>query len=145
MSGTVTYLGVRRIFAVNLLFTPSAVGSSTAKAQKPQAKRKTSDSESWIRQRATWVTAWCILGHCPRPSLDDPKSISPIVDVPYEMLAFSVTFGFVICSCTGLLLTGDCGARRSDPRPLMALPFAWVPGYIALMLDPLGVLYWYMD
>jgi hypothetical protein len=20
---------------------------------------------------ATWATAWCVLGHCPRPSLDD--------------------------------------------------------------------------
>ncbi len=24
---------------------------------------------------ATWATAWCVLGHLPRPSLDDPKYI----------------------------------------------------------------------
>ena len=94
---------------------------------------------------ATWAAAWCVLGHCPRPSLDDPKYISPVVEVPYEMFAFSMLFGFVICACTGLLLTAVCCARRSNPRPLLALPFAWLAGYIALILDPLGVLYWYMD
>ncbi len=29
---------------------------------------------------ATWVTAWMVLGHCPRPSLDDPKHIGPVVE-----------------------------------------------------------------
>jgi hypothetical protein len=36
---------------------------------------------------ATWLTAWCVLGHRPRMYLDDPRDISPIVDmvraVPY--------------------------------------------------------------
>jgi hypothetical protein len=54
---------------------------------------------------ATWATAWCVLGHRPRPSLDDPKFISPIVDVPYDMFAFSFTLGWMICVCTGLLLS----------------------------------------
>jgi hypothetical protein len=94
---------------------------------------------------ATWVTAWCVLGHCPRPSLDDPKYISPVVEAPYVMFAFSLFYGWVICACTGLLLTAVCCARRSNPRPLVVLPFAWLAGYVALMFDPLGVLYWYMD
>ena len=94
---------------------------------------------------ATWATAWCVLGRCPRPSLDDPKYISPVVEVPYVMFAFSIFYGWVICVGTGLLLTGVCYARRSNIRPLLALPFAWLAGYIALMCDPLGVLYWYMD
>jgi hypothetical protein len=94
---------------------------------------------------ATWATAWCVLGHCPRPSLDDPKYISPVVEVPYVMFAFSIFYGWLICAGTGLLLTAVCSARRSNPRPLVALPFAWLLGYIALMFDPLGVLYWYMD
>jgi hypothetical protein len=94
---------------------------------------------------ATWVTAWCVLGHCPRPSLDDPKYISPVVEVPYVMFAFSMLFGSLICGCTGLLLTVACCVRRSNPVPLLALPFAWLAGYIAMILDPLGVLYWYMD
>jgi hypothetical protein len=34
---------------------------------------------------ATWFTAWLVLGHRPRSSLDDPKLISPLVEVPYKM------------------------------------------------------------
>ena len=94
---------------------------------------------------ATWATAWCVLGHRPRPSLDDPKFISPVVDVPYVMFAFSLFFGWMICACTGLLLSAVCLARRRNIRPLLALPFAWLAGYLALVWDPLGVLYWWFD
>ena len=94
---------------------------------------------------ATWFTAWCVLGHCPRPSLDDPKSISSVVDVPYVMFAFSLLRGWVNCACTGFLLAAVCCARQSNPRPLVVLPFAWLAGYTALMLDPLWVFFWYMD
>jgi hypothetical protein len=93
----------------------------------------------------TWVTAWCVLGHCPRPALDDPNRISPVVDVPYVMFAFSASYGWGICACTGFLLAATCCVRRSNPRPLVALPFAWLAGYIALMFDPLGVFFWYAD
>ena len=94
---------------------------------------------------ATWATAWCVLGHPPRPSLDDPKFISPIVDAPYVMFAFSLFFGSMVCACTGLLLSAVCLARRRNARPLLALPFAWLAGYLALGWDPLGVLYWWFD
>jgi hypothetical protein len=94
---------------------------------------------------ATWITAWCVLGHRPRPSLDDPKSISPVVDVPYVMFGFSLMFGWMICACTGLLLSAVCLARRRNIGPLLVLPFAWMAGYLALVWDPLGVLYWYFD
>ncbi len=94
---------------------------------------------------ATWVTAWIVLGHCPRPSLDDPKHIGPVVEVPYVMFVFSFLYGWVICLCAGLLLTAVCCARRSDPRPLLALPFAWLAGYVVLVLDPLRVLDWFLD
>jgi hypothetical protein len=94
---------------------------------------------------ATWATAWCVLGHCPRPSLDDPKYISSVVEVPYVMFAFSILRGWMICACTGLLLAAVCYARQSNIRPLLALPVAWLVGYLALRWDPLGVLYRYMD
>jgi hypothetical protein len=94
---------------------------------------------------ATWATAWYVLGHRPRASLDDPKFISPIVLVPYVMFAFSLTLGWMICGCSGLLLSSIFLARRRNIGPLLALPFAWFLGYLALMLDPLNVFYWYMD
>ena len=31
----------------------------------------------------TWFAAWVALGRAPRPNLDDPKSIGPLVDVLY--------------------------------------------------------------
>jgi hypothetical protein len=94
---------------------------------------------------ATWVTAWCVLGHCPRPALDDPKYISPVVDVPYVMFAFSASLGSMICICTGLLLSAVCCVRRSNCGPLSVFLFAWLAGVVALAVDPLGVLFWYMD
>ncbi len=94
---------------------------------------------------ATWATAWCVLGHCARPSLDDPKYMSPVVDAPYVMFAFSVSIGSMICLCTGILLSVVCCVRRSNGRPLLALSLAWLAGCLALMCDPLGVLHWYLD
>ena len=84
-------------------------------------------------------------GVAPRPSLDDPKFISPIVDAPYVMFAFSLILGSIICAGAGLLLSTVCLAHRRNIRPLLALPFAWLAGFVALVCDPLGVLYWYFD
>ena len=81
---------------------------------------------------ATWATAWCVLGHCPRASLDDPKFISPVVDVPYVMFAYSFMGGSMICVCTGVLLSATCRARQRNIRPLLALPFAWLTGSLAM-------------
>src|SRR5262245_3669981 len=48
---------------------------------------------------AAWFTAWLVLGHRPRSSLDDPKFISSLVEVPYiathlcfESLPFNLRF-----------------------------------------------------
>ena len=94
---------------------------------------------------ATWATAWCVLGHCPRPSLDDPKYISRVVLVPFVMFAFSFFYGWVISACTGIVLSAVYYARHSNIRPLLAAPLAWLAGYFAPTWDPLGVLSWYMD
>ena len=62
----------------------------------------------------TWIVAWIVLGHAPRPSLDDPKSISSVVDVSYLvtlLLLMSMPFGLVIGLVIGLVLT------RASPAP----------------------------
>lgn len=92
---------------------------------------------------ATWITAWCVLGYRPRPSLDDPKFISPIVDVPYEMFANS--YAELILLGTGLLLVSVCFVRRSNRLLLLIVPVAWVTGWISLFSDPFGVFFWYAD
>jgi hypothetical protein len=95
---------------------------------------------------ATWVTAWCVLGHRPRPSLDDPKSISPIVDLPYTMTLVSLML-VPICIVPGLILVSRAFLRRSVKRFLLVLilAFVWLSAFGALKWDPLLVLYWFMD
>jgi hypothetical protein len=143
------WLDVRAAFALVglglVVIIPAAIASPGRRLEAASWASSLQPAVVLFYLYATWATAWCVLGHCPRPSLDDPKSISPVVEVPYVMFAFSLFFGWVICACTGLLLSAICYARRSNIRPLLALLFAWLTGYFALILDPLGVLYWYMD
>jgi hypothetical protein len=49
---------------------------------------------------ATWFTAWCALGHEPRMSLDDPKYISPTVNVlrgSTYLLMLGVPISMLLC------------------------------------------------
>ena len=66
---------------------------------------------------ATWVTAWCVLGHCPRPSLDDPKYISPVVEVPFVMFAVSLFYGWIDLCLHRFLADGGllCPSLESSP------------------------------
>jgi hypothetical protein len=50
---------------------------------------------------ATWFTAWFVLGHRPSAWLDDPKSISALVDVPYmstRLLFEGFLLAIIICT-----------------------------------------------
>ena len=89
---------------------------------------------------ATWVTAWCVLGHRPRPSLDHANYISPIVDVPYSMTQFSLLL-LPISVGAGIVLASGTFAQRSGLRPLEILPWVWLSMIVALGWDPLGVVF----
>jgi hypothetical protein len=52
---------------------------------------------------ATWLTAWLVLGHRPVSSLNDPKYISRLVDVPYEATHWS-ELGLLVSLVACLLL-----------------------------------------
>jgi hypothetical protein len=112
---------------------------------------------------ATWLTAWAVLGHIPRAALDDPKFISPIVDVPYH-LTFLLIHSSVAAVALSALLSGALllrAARRlivaaesvPDQRywtvrfPFLILVpiFSWGLAYLLMFADPLGVMFWYMD
>ena len=59
---------------------------------------------------ATWFTAWAVLGHSPRMSLDDPKFISPIVDVPLTTtypLMLGLAFAMVLCLVLVMAFVGQ--------------------------------------
>src|SRR5687767_2499979 len=58
----------------------------------------------------TWLVAWTVLGRQPRPMLDDPKFISPIVDLPYAitaLLILTIPIGLPIGIAAGMLLTPE--------------------------------------
>jgi hypothetical protein len=46
---------------------------------------------------ATWLAAWCVLRHQPRAYLDDPKYISPIVDMAFiSTIVFMMELPFAL-------------------------------------------------
>lgn len=92
----------------------------------------------------TWLAAWCVLGHRPRPSLDDPKEIGLLVDVPYVMTYLS-SVAWPISLVAGLTFTAFRSSRRSGPNPLPILIAAWFLAFAILRWDPLDVVGWFMD
>jgi len=102
----------------------------------------------WI----TWLAGWLALGHRPRPGLDDPKFIGPLVDVPYavtEALLFNAPFGLLL-GVIGMVV-GSAYWVTPDRRPFVAtaaLAFLVLPWCLAVAMvvsDPLGVFAWYFD
>lgn len=101
----------------------------------------------------TWMTAWFVLGHRPRPSLDDPLSISPIVDIPYavasiflngSLFAAAISLPFLVAAMLELF-KARCSMRAVV---LLGPPlFIWVASVILVPLDLYfgSVLYWYLD
>ena len=102
---------------------------------------------------ATWLAAWGLLGHRPRPSLDDPKSIAPLVDVLYNAALVLMTGAPVALLLSAVFATADLCARVARARRVkpvhvaagVAVIGSWV-GTIALLgWDPGLVGYWFMD
>lgn len=102
---------------------------------------------------ATWFAAWSALGHAPRPSLDDPKYIGLLVDVPYAV-TMAALMGGPAAIVLGLFLVPVMAARRSTglPRRVLyglgavgALALMWVAALWFLRADPWEVVNWYMD
>ena len=102
---------------------------------------------------ATWFTAWCVLGHRPRVALDDPFSISPIIDfmmwAPHMLLFGAPLIGFIYAP---LIIAGvywNMAQRRTPPRKgaeqLLIPAFAWLLSFLILWADPVSVLDWFLD
>jgi len=99
----------------------------------------------------TWLTAWLFLGHPPRPMLDDPVSISRIVDGLYFLT------GLLIMGMPGLCPAGLVASflmpLGKSPRTQMLSRTALVGGYLVLCVscivllrsDPLRVVEWWFD
>lgn len=92
----------------------------------------------------TWIAAWCALGHRPRSSFDDPKYISPLVDVPYVMTYLS-SIVWPISIVVGLTFAAFRHSRRSGPNPLPILLAVWSFAFAIIRYDPLNVVGWFLD
>ncbi len=105
---------------------------------------------------ATWFTAWLVLGHRPRSSLDDPKFISPLVEVPYAstyLCLMSMPLSLVVSIPLMLAHVGrSIWRERILPGKAAALfltpVLVWLSVFAILDLGLFGVRYiieWYMD
>ena len=103
---------------------------------------------------ATWLTAWCILGHRPRGWLDDPGSISPIVDVvravPVMLIMLGTPLVWFVHAPVILAMVYWNMAERKTPvgkgvMQLLIPLLAWVSLFVILSSDPGSVINWYYD
>ena len=102
---------------------------------------------------ATWFVAWAVLGHQPRPSLDDPKYISTLVDIPYvfTMILIIAMPGAMVLAVgmTPLHLRKSGSSTNSvavkTTLALLILAALWAATIAVCRLDPWNVSMWYMD
>lgn len=94
----------------------------------------------------TWLIAWISLGHMPRPSLDDPKSIGPVVDV------FYIGTFFVLSAFPGALLIGVVAELFATSKSWIKrlgwtaiLLLIWAATIAFLRMDPFRVGEWLID
>ena len=97
----------------------------------------------------TWLAGRLALGHWPRPSLDDPKSIGFLVDVPYTVTGALLMFGLPIFAVAILALvwrgSRDAVQRRSLSVVAGVSLIAMIAVIALIWWDPWGIIAWFMD
>ena len=98
---------------------------------------------------ATWVVAWGMLGHMPRPSLDDPKYISGWLVVPYN-ITMLLLIAFPAALAGGVFWTLWSVVQRkfrslTTASALTLLVALWIAAITFLRVDPWRVGDWFMD
>ena len=101
----------------------------------------------------TWIAAWVTLGRRPQSSVDDPKHIGGLVDLPYIMTALligTMPMVMLIACIAGAFVTVWWVRRRGggifvSTAAVLALVGLYVGCVVLLLWDPLRVMNWYMD
>ncbi|MEI7458602.1 MAG: hypothetical protein WCK15_04285 [Pirellula sp.] len=99
---------------------------------------------------SSWMVAWVMLGHVPRPMLDDPKSIGGIMDFAYLVATLSI-ISFPILTPLFLCSSFFCPLRFSNHQVAqgltLALAYIWLSAAIAITIwyDPGRVVEWWLD
>jgi hypothetical protein len=92
---------------------------------------------------SAWATAWCVLGHRPRLSLDELNRLGLFVTVPLVMTLLSY-LAWPISFFTGFGLAVDGFRRRPFPYlRLIIVPIVWLATIVVLAWDPLQVAAWF--
>jgi len=105
---------------------------------------------------AVWFTAWCILGHRPRISVDDPKRLGSTIVVPIRLcgaLILGLPIAFVLVGPLALAHDVQCfrkdGLRENRTVVRLLTPLiVWlgVCGIVWLQLFGLAEIFeWYID
>lgn len=97
----------------------------------------------------TWAVAWTVLGHPPRPYLDDPKFISMWVDIARD-IALVLMIGFPAAMIGGAAVITWFGMLRKVGKwriilALAVLALVWAATVAFVRWDPWCVGYWFWD
>ena len=97
---------------------------------------------------AEWIIGWQVLGHRPRPSIDDPKSIGLTVTA-FHSLNMLMLLSLLPVGFAGFILAIMHGfAPRRGTSAGLAL-FCWVlvwgGTFYVFRWDPFHVMNWWMD
>ena len=98
----------------------------------------------------SWFVAWIVLGHKPRPMVDDPKSIGGLMDIAYigSMVAF---LSAPILAPIGFIASFVCpfpsfGKQRMRCAILVAVYLGiCVTILLTIKADPGRVIEWWLD
>jgi hypothetical protein len=99
---------------------------------------------------SSWLVAWVMLGHVPRPMLDDPKSIGGVMDFAYVVAGLSL-ISFPILTPLFLCSSFFCPLRFSKHQVfqglILALAYICMSAAIAMTIwyDPGSVVEWWLD
>ena len=95
-----------------------------------------------------WLLSWWVLGHVPRPSLDDPTSINGASWM--HVFTYFAFVGFVPAGCGAVI----CNAMYALNHRLRGFRLAlrvifivviWIGTFTLLRWDPARVGYWWID
>lgn len=98
---------------------------------------------------ATWLAGRVSLGHWPRPSLDDPSSISLLVDFFSIVTGLLLVIGLpaFIVAVLGITYAGirDPARRRSHFILAIVSIVCIIVSISVIRMDPFFIVSWFMD
>lgn len=95
-----------------------------------------------------WFLAWYHLGHPPRPSLDDPRSIAGsawTIDIVDALWLPSWLFMWGAVATNVAYMEKYQPQRIERGRSWLAVFAPWIILILHLFFDPLNVMLWYFD